>query len=70
MADLFAKIMGKNLPVSSIRVQKFASSTEFKSSSAGLDNFRAPFLLSDGVQRTLRSEFVSPDLNKEIFFTE
>lgn len=69
-ADLVAKISGKNLPVSSIRVRKFASSTEFKSAKASLDNFRVPFSLSDGVQRTLQSEFISPDPKREIFFTE
>jgi nucleoside-diphosphate-sugar epimerase len=69
-ADLVAKISGKNFPVSSIRVKKFASSTEFKSAKASLDNFRPPFLLSDGVERTLQSEFISPEPNREIFFTE
>ena len=69
-ADLVAKISGKNLPVSSIRVKKFASSTEFKSAKANLDNFIAPFSLSYGVERTLQSEFISPEPNREIFFTE
>ena len=69
-ADLVAKISGKNLPVSSIRVKKFASSTEFKSAKARLDNFHAPFQLSHGIERTLQSEFVSPKTNREIFYTE
>ena len=69
-ADVVAKVTGKNLPVSSIRVKKFASSTEFMSAKASLDNFQVPFSLSDGVQRTLQSEFVNPDPNREIFFTE
>ena len=69
-ADLVAKITGKNLPVSSIRVKKFASSTEFMSAKTSLDNFRPPFLLSDGVEQTLQSEFIAPDANREIFFTE
>ena len=69
-ADLVAKISGKNLPVSSLRVKKFASSTEFKSAKAKLDSFRAPFLLSEGVERTLQSEFISQDINREIFYTE
>ena len=69
-ADLVAQLSGKNLPVSSIRVKKFAASTEFRSSKSDLDNFTAPFLLSDGVQRTLNSEFISPDPSREIFFTE
>ena len=69
-ADLVAKISGRNLPVSSIRVKKFASSTEFKSAKARLDNFHAPFQLSHGIERTLQSEFVSPEPNREIFYTE
>lgn len=69
-ADFIAKLSGKNLPVSSIRVKKFTSSTEFKSDKASLDNFQAPFLLSNGVERTLQSEFISPEPNQEIFFTE
>ena len=69
-ADLIAKLSGKNLPVSSIRVKKFASSTEFKSAKSRLDNFEAPFLLSHGLERTLQSEFISPEPNREIFFTE
>lgn len=69
-ADLVAKISGRNLPVSSIRVKKFAASTEFMSAKSSLDHFKPPFLLSDGVERTLHSEFVAPDPNREIFFTE
>ena len=69
-ADLFAKLSGKNLPVSSIRVKKFVSSTEFKSNKASLDDFIAPFKLNHGVERTLQSEFISPDPEAEIFFTE
>ena len=70
VADSVAKLTGKNLPVSSIRVKKFASSTEFKSAKASLDNFQSPFSLSDGVHRTLQSEFISPNSDREIFFTE
>lgn len=69
-ADLIAKLSGINLPVSSIRVKKFASSTEFKSAKASLDSFQAPFSLSQGLERTLQSEFTSPEPNREIFFTE
>ena len=69
-ADFVSKISGKNLPVSSIRVKKFASSTEFRSAKASLENFEAPFPLSSGVERTLQSEFISPELNREVFYTE
>ena len=69
-ADIVAYFSGKNLPVSSVRVRKFASSSEFRSSKASLDNFKAPFLLEDGLQKTLVSEFVSPDPDREVFFAE
>jgi nucleoside-diphosphate-sugar epimerase len=69
-ADLVSILSGKKLTVSSIRVKKFASSTEFKSKKASLGNFIAPFKLTHGVERTLQSEFISPDPNREIFFTE
>lgn len=69
-ADLVAKLSDKNLPISSIRVKKFASSTEFQSAKASLEGFQAPFLLGDGVERTIQSEFISPDPNREIFYTE
>jgi nucleoside-diphosphate-sugar epimerase len=69
-ADLVAKVSGKSLPVSSIRVKKFTSSTEFTSSKSDLDGFVPPYPLSEGVERTLHSEFISPDPNREIFYTE
>ena len=70
MADLVSALTGKNLPVSSIRVKKFASSTEFKSAKTSLDQFKAPFTLSQGIERTLQSEFINPNPHQEIFFTE
>ena len=70
VADVVAKVSGKNLPVSSIRVKKFTASTEFKSAKRCLDRFTPPFALSDGIDRTLSSEFVSPDPSREIFHTE
>lgn len=70
VADAVAMLSGKNLPVSSIRVKKFASSTEFRSAKASLETFQAPFTLSHGVERTLQSEFISPEPNREIFYTE
>jgi GlcNAc-P-P-Und epimerase len=69
-ADLVSSIIGKNLPVSSIRIKKFVSSTNFKSTKADLDHFVPPYSLTDGLQRTIQSEFISPELNREIFFTE
>ena len=70
VADAVAKLTGKNFPISSIRVKKFASSTEFQSAKNGLDGFEPPFHLAVGIERTLQSEFISPDQNRELFFTE
>jgi len=70
MADLVSALTGKKLPVSSIRVKKFASSTEFKSAKTSLNQFEAPFALSQGIERTLQSEFIRPNPHQEIFFTE
>jgi len=70
VADGVGKLTGKTLPVSSIRVKKFASSTEFRSAKNTLEGFEPPFELTDGIAQTLQSEFVAPDPSREIFYTE
>ena len=70
IADIFSLLTGRSLLISSIRVKKFISSTAFCSSKNKLENFQPPFTISEGILRTLESEFVSPDPNREIFFTE
>jgi len=70
IADLFSRITGTKLPISSIRVKKFCASTAFASSKGDLKGFTQPYSLSEGVDRTLKSEFLSPDSNQEIFYTE
>jgi GlcNAc-P-P-Und epimerase len=70
IADGVAMLSGKNLSISSIRVKKFASSTEFRSAKSDLECFEAPFKLKDGIGRTLQSEFIEPDPAREIFYTE
>lgn len=70
IADGIARISGKSLPVSSLRIRKFTASTEFATAKSSLDSFEAPYSLQDGISRTLRSEFIAPDPKREIFFTE
>lgn len=70
VADGVARISGKNLPISSLRIRKFTASTEFASAKSSLDGFVAPFALQDGISKTLKSEFIEPDPRREIFFTE
>lgn len=55
VADLVAKITGKKLPISKIRVQKFTASTSFATSKNELDGFETPYTLQEGVERTLSS---------------
>lgn len=70
LADLVSIIVKRNFLISSIRVKKFASSTEFLSLKANLNDFQAPYELEEGLLRTLESEFISPSPDREIFFTE
>lgn len=70
IADGHARITGKSLPVSSIRIRKFCATTAFTSAKQELSGFEPPHKLSEGIDRTLQSEFLSPDPSREIFYTE
>lgn len=70
VADLVSLVSKKQLSVSSVRVKKFVSSTEFRSAKCDLENFKAPVTLSVGIENTLDSEFVNFDKDREIFYTE
>lgn len=70
MGDLVSAITQKNLPISSIRVRKFCSTTAFKSRKLELKSFSPPFTLDEGIRRTLISEFIEPDHKRQVFCTE
>ena len=67
--DFIAKILGKNLPISKIRIKKFLSTTQF-SSSISNTNFVPPVSLEEGLERTLRYEFIEDNSNEKTFDTE
>ncbi len=69
MADFFTKITGKTLLVSSIRIKKFMSTTQFVSS-VNKTGFLPPFSLKEGLARTLRYEFLEDNSDKQTFETE
>ena len=69
-ADLLSKLTGTNLPLSSIRVKKFATASEFKSAKFDLDNFQAPFTLKEALERTINKEFLDQETQTEIFYRE
>lgn len=56
--DLLSKIIAKNLPISSIRVKKFCSSTEINTDKLDASGFQRPVDLKVALQKTLTSEFV------------
>lgn len=68
-ADVLANI-GVKLPISSIRVKKFCASSEFSSAKNALDGFEEPYSLQEGLDRTLEAEFINPDPDRQIFYTE
>ena len=68
-ADVVAKITGKTLPVSSIRVKKFMGTTQF-ASSVSETGFVPPVSLEEGLARTLRYEFLEDNSDKRTFETE
>ncbi|MEM7521389.1 MAG: NAD-dependent epimerase/dehydratase family protein [Pseudomonadota bacterium] len=70
LADGVAKLSGRKLPISAIRVEKFTATTAFKSNTATMADFKRPFALEEGIERTLQSEFITPDPAREVFFTE
>ena len=70
IADLMSTILRIQLPISSIRVKKFVSPTEFKTSKQEFGGFVPPFSLSEGITNTLQSEFINPHPDRKIFYTE
>ncbi len=68
-ADFVAKVTGKTLPVSSIRVKKFMGTTQF-ASSISETGFVPPVSLEEGLARTLRYEFLEDNSDKRTFETE
>ena len=68
-ADAVAKITGRTLPVSSIRVKKFMGTTQFVSS-VSKTGFAPPVCLEEGLARTLGYEFLEDNSEKRTFDTE
>ena len=69
-ADLLAGLTGRSLPVSAIRVRKFVKETSFASAAHDVAGFVAPVSLAEGLRRTLEAEFLKPDPNSVLHYTE
>ena len=68
--DLLAKITGKKLPISSVRVKKFCATTEFDAKKAHSCGFKSPYSLKEGLKNTLEFEFVHPQPDNITFQSE
>lgn len=69
LADIISKLLGKNLPISSIRVKKFMGTTQF-TSSFNKTGFIPPFSLEEGLDKTLQYEFLEDNSDKPVYKTE
>ena len=56
--DLLAKISGKKLNISSVRVKKFCATTQFEASAITKEGFEPLYSLGEGLASTLRYEFI------------
>ena len=70
LADGVARVTGKTLPLSAIRVRKFCANTAFSSAAHAVPDFEAEVPLSEAIEITLQSEFIAPNPNAPVFYTE
>lgn len=68
--DILAKVTGRKMTVSSVRVKKFCATTEFDATKVGACGFQAPYTLDEGLARTLEFEFVHPRTDDITFKSE
>lgn len=73
MADLAARLLKKELPISAIRVKKFCATTQFSAPRIASTGFRPAVTLRQGLERTIACEFLgqgSSDASLPIFESE
>lgn len=68
--DLLAKISGKKLPITSVRIKKFCATTQFSAEKLNKTGFRRPYTLDEGLLRTLQYEFIDDNSDMAVFYTE
>jgi nucleoside-diphosphate-sugar epimerase len=62
--DVISKITGKEFPVSAIRIKKFCKDTQFASANIAASGFTPPVILSEGIKRTVKFEFIDREAEK------
>jgi GlcNAc-P-P-Und epimerase len=68
--DLIAKVTGKKLSISSVRVKKFCATTQFNADAVKNSGFVAPYTLSEGLHNTMLYEFLNPQKDQIEFVSE
>ena len=69
--DFLSFITRKKLAISSVRIKKFVATTQFDASKVHSSEFKAPYTLEEGLDRTLNYEFVEKRFeDEEVFYTE
>lgn len=68
--DLLSKVTGKKYAISSVRVKKFCATTQFDATKVHSSGYTAPYTLSEGLDRTLKYEFVHDKKDDITFITE
>jgi nucleoside-diphosphate-sugar epimerase len=68
--DILAWIIRQKLPISSVRIQKYCATTQFDASKVHTSGFKAPYLLEEGIARTIRYEFTGGRTDNITFKTE
>ena len=67
--DMVAKVIGKKLPISAIRVKKFCSNSVYESA-IHTTGFTPPFSLLEAVERTIKYEFLEKHEHEAVFYSE
>jgi len=68
--DILAKLTGKKLSISSVRIKKFCATTQFDAEKILASGFKPPYTLSEGLDQTIKFEFVNPRKDNLIFVSE
>lgn len=67
--DVITRITGKKLAISSVRVKKFCARTQYNAEKVHKE-FKPPYTLVEGLDKTLKFEFTDKQSDGVLFYTE
>lgn len=67
--DFIGFVLNKKFSISSVRVKKFCATTQFNSEKA-MKVFNPPYTINEGLDKTLDYEFLNPDKDDILFYSE